>query len=379
MIVYICKMEKVEIKLLNKWYPLKYQNKLKGRYLIQDDILPLLNNLPSSFDVNKIGESFLKKDIYSVSFGNGNKKILIWTQMHGNESTGTKALFDLLNFFATKHELSKIANQILETCTIVCVPIINPDGATAYTRVNAQNIDLNRDVIDKKAIESSILQDILKEINPDYCFNMHDQRTIFSVGENNNPATISFLAPSVDQERTLTDGRKQTMEVIVSMNNLLQKIMPNQVGRYTDEFYPTATGDNFQKMGHNTILIESGHFKDDYQREQTRKFTFYALLQGINFIARENDKNNYKAYFDIPNNEKLYLDIILKNVNYKDKKEDIGILFKEKLIEGQLYFMPKLEITGNLSSYNANKIVNNSGLSFLNKIELEKWLKNEFN
>jgi len=372
-------MEKVEIKLLNKWYPLKYQNKLKGRYLIQDDILPLLNNLPSSFDVNKIGESFLKKDIYSVSFGNGNKKILIWTQMHGNESTGTKALFDLLNFFATKHELSKIANQILETCTIVCVPIINPDGATAYTRVNAQNIDLNRDVIDKKAIESSILQDILKEINPDYCFNMHDQRTIFSVGENNNPATISFLAPSVDQERTLTDGRKQTMEVIVSMNNLLQKIMPNQVGRYTDEFYPTATGDNFQKMGHNTILIESGHFKDDYQREQTRKFTFYALLQGINFIARENDKNNYKAYFDIPNNEKLYLDIILKNVNYKDKKEDIGILFKEKLIEGQLYFMPKLEITGNLSSYNANKIVNNSGLSFLNKIELEKWLKNEFN
>ncbi len=372
-------MEKVEIELLKNWYPLSYQNKLKGRYITLDDILPLLNNLPSSFEVNKIGESFLKNNIYSVSFGNGKKKLLIWTQMHGNESTGTKALFDLFEFFATKHELSKVASQILETCTIVCIPILNPDGAIAYTRVNAQEIDLNRDVIDKKAIESFLLQNILKKVNPEYCFNMHDQRTIFSVGENKNPATISFLAPSVDEERTLTDGRKQTMEVIVSMDNLLQHVIPNQVGRYTDEFYPTATGDNFQKMGHNTILIESGHFKNDYHREQTRKYTFYALLQGLNYITHQAEDKNYKAYFDIPNNEKLYLDIILTDIIYEDNKVDIGILFKEELKEKQLYFVPKLEIVGDLSSYRANKVVDNLGLSFLNKVELEKWLKNEFN
>jgi len=372
-------MEKVEIELLKKWYPLNYQNKLKGRYITLDDILPLFNNLPSSFEVNKIGKSFLKNDIYSVSFGNGKKKILIWTQMHGNESTGTKALFDLFEFFATKHELSKVASQILEVCTIVCIPILNPDGAIAYTRVNAQDIDLNRDVIDKKAIESFLLQNILKKVNPEYCFNMHDQRTIFSVSKNKNPATISFLAPSVDEERTLTDGRKQTMEVIVSMNNLLQHVIPNQVGRYTDEFYPTATGDNFQKMGHNTILIESGHFKNDYQREQTRKYTFYALLQGLNYIAHQTKDNNYKAYFEVPNNEKLYLDIILTDIIYEDNKVDIGIFFKEELKEKQLYFVPKLEIVGNLSSYRANKVVDNLGLSFLNEIELEKWLKNEFN
>ena len=39
------------------------------------------------------------------------------------------------------------------------------------------------------------------------------------------------------------------MDVIVAMNDLLQQMIPNHVGLYTDEFYPTATGDNFQKLG----------------------------------------------------------------------------------------------------------------------------------
>ena len=85
---------------------------------------------------------------------------------------------------------------------------------------------------------------------------------------------LSLLAPSIDLERTLTDGRKDTMAVIVAMNNTLQTIIPNFIGRYTDEFYPTATGDNFQKLGHNTILIEAGHYPDDYSRDVVRKYNY---------------------------------------------------------------------------------------------------------
>ena len=49
------------------------------------------------------------------------------------------------------------------------------------------------------------------------------------------------------------------------------------------------------------------------------------------------------------------------------------------LKDKRLYFVPKLEIAGDLSSYSANKVIDNLGLSFLNEVELEKWLKNEFN
>jgi len=376
---YICKMNITDIDLINDWYDLNYQHKIIGRWVRTAQILPLIKELSPFFEVNKIGESFLKNDIYKISFGKGKRKILIWSQMHGNESTGTKALFDLFKFFETNAVKNRLVADILKECTIVCIPILNPDGAEAYTRVNAEEIDLNRDVIDKKAVESTILQDILIEENPEYCFNLHDQRTIFSVGKENNPATISFLAPSVDKERSITKGRIQTMKVIMDMNNVLQNYIPGHIGRYTDEFYSTATGDNFQKMGHNTILIESGHFKDDYQREKTRKYTFLSLFIGIQSISKPSSNDNIDAYFEIPCNDKNYYDIIVKSVSFQGKKVDIGILFEEKIVNSKLQFIARLDKIKNLSKYNANKLIQKPNLRFSNKKELKKWINSEFN
>jgi len=363
---------------IEKWHRDDHQQKLKGRWITIEKIIPLIKKLSSLFEVEKIGDSELGKDIFSISFGKGNKNILIWTQMHGNESTGTKAVFDLFKFIKEFKGNMKMADTILEKCKITVIPILNPDGAEAYTRVNANQIDLNRDVIDQNAAESKILMRMLGDLNPEYCFNLHDQRTIFSVGEDNNPATISFLAPSEDKERTITEGRKETMKTIVAVNNLLQEFIPNQVGRYSDEFYPTATGDNFQKMGHNTILIESGHFKNDYQRENTRRYTFLALLQGINYIVKPEEETDFQSYFDIPNNKKKYLDIIFKNIHYKGEKVDIGVLFVEKLVNGRLNLIPTVEEVGDLSLYQANTVIQNVKKMFNSEKELINWLKTEY-
>jgi len=64
----------------------------------------------------------------------GSKKKFMWSQLHGNESTTTKALFDVLNILKEKNEFSK---TILEQCTIKIIPMLNPDGARFYTRLNA--------------------------------------------------------------------------------------------------------------------------------------------------------------------------------------------------------------------------------------------------
>ena len=201
-----------------------------------------------------------------------------------------------------------------------------------------------------------MLRSILDEFNPHFCFNLHDQRTIFNVEGTKNPATISFLAPSVDKKRTITKGRTETMAVIVAMNNLLQQVIPSHIGRYTDEFYPTATGDNFQKLGHNTILIEAGHFPNDYEREITRKYSFLALLQGLFFIASTDDYSDFKPYFDIPNNDKKFFDIIYRNATViedsKEKMVDIGVLYKYKVLENKtLDRYEHIEKKGDLSDY----------------------------
>jgi len=375
MFIYICKMKKINIEKLEDWYTKNYQNKISGRWITLDQILPIVKTMKENFKVELVGSSYENREIYTLQVGKGKTKILIWTQMHGNESTGTKALFDFFNLLNEPGDLSYLSDQILENCTIKCIPMLNPDGAEVYTRLNAQKIDLNRDFIDKKAPESELLQEIVKDFQPDYCFNMHDQRTIFSVGKNIAPATISFLAPSEEKKRKVTKGRKETMEVIVSMNNFLQNLIPNQVGRYTDEFYPTATGDNFQKMGYKTILVESGHYTNDYQREMTRKYTFLALLQGLFFISHDKEKCNYEDYFAIPDNEKKYLDILLKDVNYQGVQTDIGILFDETLEDGRLQFIPRVDKVEDLSEYRANRIISISNLIFQNENAIFDYLK----
>lgn len=350
-------MKIIDKSILENWYNANFENTLKGRRILFTDIAPLLNNLDTKiFEKNIIGDSENGTSIYSLKIGTGKKKILIWSQMHGNESTGTKALFDLFKFFQNSGELSEVKDKILESCTLVFIPILNPDGSEKFTRVNANDVDLNRDAVNLVAKESKILRKLLDEFNPEFCFNLHDQRTIFNVEGTTNPATISFLAPSEDLERTLTQGRKETMSVIVAMNALLSKIIPNHIGRYTDEFYPTATGDNFQKLGHNTILIEAGHYYDDYDRDQVRKFNFFALIQGIFFIASENNYSFYEPYFEIPNNDKRCYDIIYRNVKNADGElQDVAYQYDYLVVKGKLTMEPSEVLRGDLKEFTGHK------------------------
>ena len=360
----------INLKELEAWYPLNFEKKLKGRRILFENIKPLIDNLPNIFKKEVIGYSENGIEIYKVSIGKGEKKVLSWSQMHGNESTGTKALFDLFNFFDNPPvKLTAIVNLILMNCTLEFIVLLNPDGAINFTRENKNGVDLNRDAVEKSAVESNILRNTLNSFKPNFCFNLHDQRSIFNVEGTQNPATISFLAPSEDIDRALTDGRKETMSVIVAMNNLLQQIIPNQIGRYTDEFYPTATGDNFQKLGYNTILIEAGHYKNDLDREITRKFNFYALFEGLYYIASTLNYKHYKPYFNIPNNDTKFLDIIYKKLNITLNNtvliEDIGIQYKFKVENNKLIKYKSIENRGELSSFYTYNLINAEKLNFM--------------
>lgn len=350
-------MKIIDITKLENWYKSNFENSLKGRRILFDDIEPLIKGLDEkTFKKEIIGTSESGTSIYKLQIGSGKKRILIWSQMHGNESTGTKAVFDLFKFLTDAGSLNSVVETILNNCTLVFVPMLNPDGSEQFTRVNINDVDLNRDAVNREAKESNLLRGVLDEFNPEFCFNLHDQRTIFNVEGTKNPATISFLAPSEDLERTLTLGRRETMSVIVSMDSLLSELIPEHIGRYTDEFYPTATGDNFQKLGHNTILIEAGHYYDDYDRDVVRKFNFYAMLQGLFFIASESDYSNYEPYFKIPNNDKMCYDFIYRNVrNEKGVVEDVAFQYDYVVENNKLAFVKEEVTRGDLQAYVGHK------------------------
>ena len=326
--------------------------KVTGRYITNKDLELFLKTVPGKFELEEIGQSVEKRSIRMITLGKGETKILAWSQMHGNEGTTTKAVFDLLNAFHLKED-EQVLSEILNNCTLYIIPILNPDGAEAYTRVNANKVDLNRDMQDLSQPESRLLMEQFHRIKPDFCLNLHDQRTIFSAGEASEPATLSFLTPSKDQERRIDDFRKQSMSLIAGMAKDLSNDLKGKIGRYDDAFNINCAGDTFQNLSIPTILFEAGHFPGDYEREQTRHYVFMALLSCIYQIAGDSyDVSAYEDYFNIPENKKLFNDVIIRNALLKGRSVDISIQFKEELKEGKVDFVPVIEeIKGKIPKY----------------------------
>ncbi|WP_053992523.1 M14 family zinc carboxypeptidase [Mangrovimonas sp. TPBH4] len=347
------------IDTLSQEYDLICEKSLHHRYINNSSIEPLLKQLPSLFKVEVIGKSVKGRNIYSVTFGHGPKRLLLWSQMHGNESTTTKALFDVFNFFK---QPSEAGSKLLDHCTFKVITILSPDGAEAYTRINANQVDLNRDAQNLTQPESLVLKHCFEAFDPHYCYNLHGQRTIFSAGASDNSAIVSFLSPSQDRERSLTLNRKVAMEIIGEMNRHLQTVIPNQVGIYDDSFNINCVGDTFQNLGVPTILFEAGHYPGDYPREETRKLIYYALMLSFHYIASNDIKGeNYELYLTIPENQKLFHDIIIRDALVDGKICDVCIQYEEQLEEISVKFTPKIarfSECGELhahKAYNANK------------------------
>jgi len=311
-----------------------------------------------------LGKSYLGKPIRMLTLGTGPVKIMVWSQMHGDESTATAVIFDLINFLKAEADENKnLRNSILSNCSLYFIPLINPDGLIKFTRNNAQNIDINRDFIAQQSPEGKILKKIRDDIKPDFCFNMHDQSTLYCT-KNKQAVAMAFLAPSYDATLQLNWVREQAIKVIICMVDELQKHIPLQIARFNDSFEPRAFGDNFQKAGSSTILIESGGRKDDDEKQLIRKFNFIALIKAFEVIANNSYQNKKLAsYSNIPENEKNIFHILFKNVLIKSKKGnyrlDVGVNYTEKLNVNTrtLSKLWHVEEVGDLSIYTAYQVI----------------------
>jgi hypothetical protein len=349
------------------------ETELFGRYITLQNIESILGKHFAKNEIKVIGKSVQGKSIYSYRVGTGNFKVLLWSQMHGNESTTTKALFDLFNFLDTDDEVAK---RWKAKFSFYFIPMLNPDGAELYTRENANQIDLNRDFINLSQPESQLLMNVFNDFKPDFCFNLHDQRTVFGAGQTKNPATVSFLAPSYNEEREINAVRLKAINLIAGINEELQRFIPNQVGRFDDGFNRNCVGDTFQQLGVSTVLFEAGHFQNDYEREETRKFIFISLLIAFQALY-ENDivDNKITDYLKIPQNNVCFFDIVYRNVkiNYDNSNliSNFAAQFKEEIIENKLVFNAYISSIGDLEGFSGheeydaqNELFQNGGGNF---------------
>ena len=350
----------------------------KERYISPKKLYEYIVNLDKSVNVKIIGKSVQKRPIYQLKIGSGSKNILLWSQMHGNETTTTKALFDFIPWLISKNN-----KDYLKRFTFYIIPQLNPDGAKLYTRNNFNNIDLNRDAIKLSQPESKCLINLYNEINPDFCFNLHGQRTIYSVGDSQKSAVISFLAPSISYNNQINKAREKSILLIISLFNDLDVHISGHISRYKDDFNENCMGDHFTTNNTPTILIEAGHYPNDYKREITKKYVLKTLIFSTSSLFNKKYLNNsVNDYFKIPENKEKFVDLIISGVTIdnngtKHKDQMLALNYKESVKKGKIYFTPYFVSFGKKLNCYAHKFIdfskeNNNTFSFKLDFPLKK-------
>ena len=334
------------------------------------DLQPLIQKHAIQFQVHSLGKSVLGKSISALDWGTGSTKVMLWSQMHGNESTATMALFDLFNFLEGHGDMHQDLREVLRSqLQLKFIPMLNPDGADSFKRRNALDIDLNRDAISQISPEAVILKNARDDFEPDFGFNLHDQQIYYNVVNTPKQATISLLAPAYNEATEINGVRERAMQTIAGMNELLQELIPGQVGKYDDAFEPRAFGDNIQKWGTSTILIESGGLLGDPEKQEIRKINFMILLNALHSIATRNYIQYQTAdYFAIPDNGFQLMDLLIEEmeapVNGNWYPVDLAIRRREIESAGGFFYTGSVEDLGDMQVFYGMETLDASGLKY---------------
>lgn len=298
-----------------------------------EQVVSNLSDTVTSYEV--LGRTVKNRPVYGLRIGTGKTRVLIWSQMHGNESTTTRALVQFLKQLNLKN--------FLQGLQLYIIPILNPDGLTAWTRFNANNIDLNRDAVDLSQPESVILRNSFESFKPHFCFNMHDQRSIYGNLNGTLPVQLSFLAPAANELRSITPSRVAAMYVINLMVNALKHKASGEIGRYSDVYNINCIGDYFQTRAVPTVLFEAGHAGGDYHREEAVDLITTALQIALGAVLNPmllDAQEIVNLYHTIPSIAGNYVDVLVKNLETNGSKKDVAIMYLETLDDEVLYFVP---------------------------------------
>ena len=322
------------------WDKEHVSNKLPSNVRHKDLLKDLEDLKKLELKVDEVGKSAQGREIFQIQWGKGPMCVFLWSQMHGDEPTATSALMDM--FAVLQNNRDKEWVKLIENkLTIRAVPMLNPDGAEVYQRRSSQGIDINRDARNLVTPEARLLKSLRDSWEPEIGFNLHNQQALTTAGKTSKQAAISFLVVFGDEAKTLTTGLERNRRIVVAMNQALSNFIPGHIGRYGDDWTPTAFGDNFSSWGTPVILIETGAI---YGKDEMFlvKMNFIAFLTAMKLLVDGSysrfDPNEYEL---IPNNTSgRIVNFVFRNATVIDRVKpqnlliaDIGLVTERRRAE----------------------------------------------
>ncbi|MGB2867772.1 MAG: M14 family zinc carboxypeptidase [Bacteroidota bacterium] len=343
---------------------------ITSRRFTQADLYRWLAPLKTKkvFEQSTVGTSAEGRSLSLLTVGKGSTKVFLWSQMHGDEPTATMALVDMLNFFALNPSHA-VTTTIRDNLTLLILPMVNPDGAERFQRRTAQQIDMNRDALSLVTPEARILKELRDRYQPEFGFNLHDQEPRYTVGSTKDITAIALLAPAIDESRADNAVRLRAKHVGSVVAGIMNQFIAGHVSKYDDTFEPRAFGDNIQRWGTSTVLIESGGWPDDRDKMFLRKLNCVALLTTLVSIANQSyEKSDISVYEGIPFNTKYRYDLIIRNAQLKSSNKavpvrvDVGINFEEERTQdGRITLIGKIVDIGDLRIYGSFEEIDTQG------------------
>jgi hypothetical protein len=298
--------------------------------VLMNELEALQRTADGLFSLSCIGESLEGRSIQLLLAGTGPRRVLLWSQMHGDEPTATLALLDMLHLFTMRNRGSWV-NTLLGELTLCMIPMVNPDGAERRERRNAAGIDINRDARRAATPEARTLLQARRDLQPEFGFNLHDQ-DLNSAGNVPAVAALALLAPPADPQRTVTRSRLKAMRIAALISRVLDPFANGHLARYDDTFEPRAFGDVFQGTGTSTLLIESGDWPGDPDKSFIRKLNTIAIVTALHSIARcSYEDEDVDRYLHLPPNGKQIFDVLIRGLLLQHpggwtSRTDLGLL-----------------------------------------------------
>ena len=113
-------------------------------------------------------------DIPLITIKNGNKKnkikLFYFAGVHGNESAGIETLLYFIERMAGDPSLRYFLNKL----EFYVLPMLNGDGVSDFTRLSANGININRDMVTLNTPEATVLHEIVNKVQPHVIVDFHE-------------------------------------------------------------------------------------------------------------------------------------------------------------------------------------------------------------
>ncbi len=189
-------------------------------------------------------------------------RILICAGQHGDETSPLKALLSIAGKLA-----SGAYPELLSSCAIVVIPMVNPDGIVRCSRTNASGFDINRDWLAFKTPEARFVDSMINLWKPHVLLDLHEWTDPSPI-----PGDSIELAPCVRNEQAVAMRELATQVALKSQLALIRCKTRGNSGMFHRRYV---------SAGYAAFLVETSSNSSPHDKDRAYRSVVISVARSV--------------------------------------------------------------------------------------------------